>query len=327
MNNLQVKQAILDKIKSYDRIIVSRHFRPDGDAIGSTKGFTRMLQLTFPEKEIYLINEDYSDYLAFLGGEDEQIADELYKDALAIVLDTGSMDRFSNKKVTLAKEIIKIDHHIPIAPYGDISWVEELRSSTCEMVVDFYKTFKNELKFDKLCATYVYTGMVTDSGRFRFRDVSSETLINASIMLGFGIDTETLYANLYLEDFEYIKFKGEITNKISITENGVAYLIIDKATQEKFNLTSEQASACISFMDSIKGSLIWLAFIENKDGSTRVRLRSRFLACNELGEKYRGGGHAQAAGATCYSDEEIQSLINDADKLLGEFKKNNGGWL
>ena len=132
---------------------------------------------------------------------------------------------------------------------------------------------------------------------------------------------------IYLEDFEYIKFKGEITNKISITENGVAYLIIDKATQEKFNLTSEQASACISFMDSIKGSLIWLAFIENKDGSTRVRLRSRFLACNELGEKYRGGGHAQAAGGTCYSDEEIRSLINDADKLLGEFKKNNGGWL
>ena len=327
MDNLQVKQQILDKIKSYDRIIIGRHFRPDGDAIGSTKGFQRMLQLTFPEKEILLINNDYSDYLAFLGGEDEQVDDDYYKDALAIVLDTGTIDRLSNKKLTLAKEIIKIDHHIDIAPYGNISWVEDLRSSTCEMVVDFYKTFKDELKFDKLCATYVYTGMVTDSGRFRFRDVSSETLINASIMLSFGIDTETLYANLYLEDFDYIKFKAEITNKISITENGVAYLIIDKATQEKYNLTQEQASACVSFMDSIKGCLIWLAFIENKDGSIRVRLRSRFLACNKLGEKYRGGGHAQAAGGTCYSNEEIQSLISDADALLGEFKKNNGGWL
>ena len=74
-------QTILDKIKSYDRIIVSRHIRPDGDAIGSTKGFTRMLRLTFPDKDIHLVAEDKSDYLAFLGDDEPQLPDEMYENA------------------------------------------------------------------------------------------------------------------------------------------------------------------------------------------------------------------------------------------------------
>ena len=68
--NYEVAREVLNKIKEYDRIIIFRHFRPDGDAIGSTKGLRRILQLSFPEKEIVLQNCDFSDYLAFLGGED-----------------------------------------------------------------------------------------------------------------------------------------------------------------------------------------------------------------------------------------------------------------
>ena len=66
--NTEKMQAVLQKIKDYDRIIITRHFRPDGDAVGSTKGLWKILQLSFPEKEIYLLNEDQSEYLAFLGG-------------------------------------------------------------------------------------------------------------------------------------------------------------------------------------------------------------------------------------------------------------------
>ena len=117
--NREKMEIILQKIKEYNRIIIFRHFRPDGDAIGSTKGIREILKLSFPEKEIYLLNSDYSDYLDFLGGEDEPIADELYADALALVLDTGSENRISNKKYKLCREIAKIDHHIDHQPYGD----------------------------------------------------------------------------------------------------------------------------------------------------------------------------------------------------------------
>ena len=78
MNDLRATLTpILDKIKEYKRIILFRHFRPDGDAVGSTKGLAEILRLTYPEKEIYLQNSDFSDYLEFLGKEDEPIADEL----------------------------------------------------------------------------------------------------------------------------------------------------------------------------------------------------------------------------------------------------------
>ena len=325
--NFEIKKQILDKIKEYNRIIIFRHFRPDGDATGSTKGLQRILALSYPDKEILLQNCDFSDYLAFLGTEGEAVDKELYKDALGIVIDTATAARVSNKDFTLCREVIKIDHHIPVESYGVINWVEEERSSACEMIADFYNTFKDELKIDTEAATYIFCGMVTDSGRFRFRSVSGETLRLAGMLLDMGIDVDTLYANLYMKDFEQFKFESYVYEKMSITENGVAYIYVDKEMQDKFGLSQESASASVSYLDSIKNSLIWLAFIDNGDGSIRVRLRSRFVTVSPIGEKYNGGGHACAAGATVYSKDEMMQLIAEADARLKEYKENNEGWL
>ena len=318
--------TILNKIKEYNKIIIFRHFRPDGDAVGSTKGLQKILKLSYPEKTVLLINDDYSDYLEFLGAEDGPIPDEEYADALGIVCDTATAKRISNQKYSLCREIVKIDHHIPIESYAPTEWVEEERSSTCEMIAYFFDTFSDELKIDTEAATYIYAGMVTDSGRFRFRDVSSETMRLASVMLKNNIDTDVLFAHLYMKDFEEFKFEAYAHEKMQITESGVAYLFVDKEMQEKFHLTKEQASASVSFMDSIKGSLIWIAFIEN-DEEIRVRLRSRFVKVSDLAEEYNGGGHACAAGATVYSRDQMNELIAKADALLGEYKANNEGWL
>ena len=325
--NIEKMRAILDKIKEYQRIIIFRHYRPDGDAVGSTKGLQAILKLTYPEKEIYLQNADFADYLAFLGGEDEPIDDSLYADALGIVLDTANTDRISNKKFSLCRELVKIDHHIELSPYGDYSWVEEEKSSTCEMVAEFYHTFKDELKIDKEAAYYIYAGMVTDSGRFRFRSVSGDTMRYAGMLLDLGIDIDVLYANLYMKEFDIFKFESYAYKKMKITENGVAYLYVDAAMQKKFDLSSEDASASVSLMDGIKNSLIWIAFIENKDKTIRVRLRSRFVKVNKIAEKYRGGGHDCACGATLHSKKELKALLDDADALLKEYKNNNTGWL
>ena len=325
--NFEVKRAILDKIKEYDRIIIFRHKRPDGDATGSTKGLARILQLTYPEKEILLQNCDFSEYLSFLGSEDEQKDKEYYSSALGIVIDTATSSRISNQEFSFCREVVKIDHHIPVESYGVLNWVEEERSSSCEMIADFYNTFKDELKIDTEAATYIYCGMVTDSGRFRFRSVSGETMRLAGMLLDLGIDVDTMYANLYMKDFNSFKFESYVYNKMKITENGVAYMFVDKKMQEKFGLSQEDASASVSYMDSIKGSLIWLAFIECDDGSIRVRLRSRFVTINEIGEKYGGGGHACAAGATVHSKAEMKRLIADADARLKEYKETHEGWL
>ena len=303
--NKDVKQAILQKIREYDSICIFRHIRNDGDCVGSAKGLQAILRATFPEKNIYLIDDDRSAYLAFLGPEDEDVDDSVYAQSLGIVLDTATSNRISNKKFALCKEIIKIDHHIPVENYGGLNWVEEDRSSACEMVVDFYDTFKDQLVLTKDAAKYLYTGMVTDSGRFRYEGVDGRTMRCAAILLDAGIDTESLFANLYLEEYSFLKFKAYVYENMNITENGVAYVHVTKEMKERFGLSDEDASNSVSMMDGIKGTLCWLAFIDSskEPGTIRVRLRSRFMTVNQIAEQYHGGGHACASGATVYSEE------------------------
>lgn len=325
--NLQHMTEVLNKIKEYDRIVIFRHKRPDGDAVGSTKGLREILRLSFPEKEIYLLNSDYSDFVAFLGGEDEEKPDEFYQSALGIVIDTATEERISNPKYALCREIVKIDHHINVAPYGNRAWVEEEKSSACEMIAEFYYAFRDELKINKQAATYIFTGMVTDSGRFRYRSVSGDTMRYAGMLLDLGIDMDRIYANLYMDDFEVLAFKSYVYKRIKRTENGVAYLHVDKAMRQKFNMSLEDASASVSYMDSIRDSLIWLAFIDCDDGTIRVRLRSRFVTVSELAERYGGGGHACAAGATLQSKKEIKALLAEADRILKTYKETHEDWL
>ena len=325
--NRQDMQHVLEKIKEYRRIIIFRHKRPDGDAVGSTKGLQAILRLTYPEKEVYVVNNDYSDYVSFLGEEDAPIDEALYGEALGIVIDTATTERISNQKFALCREIVKIDHHIPVQDYGVCNWVEEHRSSACEMIAAFYDAFRDELKIDREAATYIFTGMVTDSGRFRFRSVSGDTMRLAGMLLDQGIDSDRLYAHLYMKDFESLKFQAYVYKRMKMTENGVVYLHVDRRMQKKFSLTPEAAGASVSFMDSIKNSLIWLAFIDNDDGSTRVRLRSRFVTVNQIAENYHGGGHDCASGATVYSKKEKNALLAEADATLKQYKETHEGWL
>ena len=319
---------ILNKIKEYDTIMLFRHFRPDGDCKGATMGLRGILRLTYPEKNIYLINDDHSDYLEFMGEEDAEVEDSVYESALGIVLDTATPDRIHNKKFSLCKELIKIDHHIEVCPYGDYSWVESERSSACEMVAKFYETFRDELKIDSKAAQHLYTGMVTDSGRFQFSSVSGDTLRLAGMLLDVGFDTELMYAHLQLKDFDELKFKSHVLKKMKITENGVAYVHIDRATIEKFALSSEAASNCVGAMSDIKGCLCWIAFIDSmEDEKIRVRLRSRFVAINTVAEHYRGGGHAQACGATLFEKKEIRKLLKEADAVVKAYKETHDNWL
>ena len=322
----EIMTQIFQKIRQYNRIILFRHVRNDGDCAGAAKGLAAILRASFPEKEIYNIETEPAEYLAFLGPDDGDIPEALYPDALAIVLDTSNRERISNQKFSLCREIIKIDHHIDHTPYGDYSWVEPEKSSACELIVEFYDLFRDQLIMTKEAAGCLYCGMVTDSGRFRFSSTSGTTLRNAAILLDQGIDTEWLYANLYLDDLQKLQFKAHLYNAIKLTEHGVAYLFVDKAMQKTFGISLETAGTSVSCMDSIRGSLAWIAFIET-DNNIRVRLRSRFMHINTLAEKYGGGGHACASGATVSSRDEMMALLSDADQMIKDYKQNNEGWL
>lgn len=325
--NTAIKRQLLDEICASRRILIFRHFRPDGDAVGSSKGLAALLKASFPEKEIYLQNNDFAEYLTFMGEEDAPLPDEMYADALGIVVDTGVTSRISNPRFSLCPKIVKIDHHIDDQPYGDLSWVEDTRSSTCEMIADFYATFRDRLVMTPEAAAFLYTGMVTDSGRFRFAETSGETLRMAALLLDQGIDTETLFANLYLKELDILHFNAQMIRRIRQTENGVSYFRISRKFRESLGISTEAAANAVSLMDSIKGSMIWIAFIDLEDGSIRVRIRSRFINIQPLASHFHGGGHENASGGTCYSTKEVKALLAEADALLAAYKATHEGWL
>ena len=326
---MEILHQILEKIRAYDRILIFRHKRLDGDCVGASKGLKAILQLTFPEKEILIPDTQVSNYLAFLGPDDGEIPEEKYADALGIVVDTATSERISNPNFRLCKELIKIDHHIPVEDYADLAWVEEERSSACELITAFYEGLRSQLKLDKEGATYLYAGMVTDSGRFQFRSVSGDTHRLAGLLLDFQVDTDTLFARLYMRTFDELRFKAHVYQNMEVTENGVAYIYVSRAMKKQFGLTNEAASSCVSFLENIEGCLCWLAFIENDepDSAIRVRLRSRFVPVNTIAERYHGGGHACACGATVYDRQEVYSLIRETDAHIKHFKETNEGWL
>lgn len=322
-----VKRVILDKIKEYDSIVIGRHIRPDGDAVGSSKGLKRIIELTFPEKRVYLSNSDTSDYLSFLGPDGNPIDEDTIKKSLAIILDTATEDRISDKRLLNAHSLIKIDHHIKCEEFNGIEWIEDRRSSTSEMIADFYETFHSELKLDREGSECIYTGIVTDSGRFLYSSTSPETLRLASLMLSFGFDIEKLEAHLELRDYSYYRYRTALFERIEVTPSGLLWVYVDEEFQRKWKLSREDASDSVSFLSGVKGSICWLAFIDNGDGTIRVRLRSRFMTVNEIALSYHGGGHDRASGATCYSREEMMSLIRDADKAVREYKESHRDWI
>lgn len=326
-SDFEIKKAILDKIKQYNTIIIVRHIRPDGDCIGSSLGLRNILRLSFPNKKIYSVGDDKASYLSFMGNEDilsdnDSSVIDIYKNALIIALDTADRTRISNKLYTNAKEIIKIDHHVETDPYGTINYVKDDVSATAQLIANFYETFSNELKMDIIGATALYTGLITDTGRFRYKEVDSSTLEVAANLLKFNVNTQDIYANLYVDSKESLKLKGLVINKFKTTKNGVSYMFLTKRMQKKYKVTLEEASNQVNCLDGIKGSLIWILFVQT-DESIRVRLRSRYIDIIDIAKKFNGGGHVNACGATVYSKNEIKQLVKKADEKLKQFKDEN----
>ncbi len=319
MNKEKMKE-VFDQIKASEKIIISRHIRPDGDAIGSSMGLCLILRESFPSKKIYLMNEDYSDTFSFLGNEDTPQTQSFYEDSLMIVTDTATQDRISNKNIGKAKRTIKIDHHFEVQTYGDISWVQSECSSTCEMIATFQEEFKSELHLTKQAAQCLYTGIITDNGNFKYKGTDGDTLRTAAKLADTGISLQFIHSHIDLQEPQTIKFQSYVLNHMKLTENGVAYVYISQKTQSRYNLNREQASDSVQYISNIKGIYIWVAFIENKDATIRARVRSREINIIDLSSRYGGGGHANACGATCHNKKEVKAFVSEADEIVKNYK-------
>ena len=147
----------LKLIKKYDTIIIHRHKYPDGDALGSQMGLAALLKDNFKNKRVFVVGDEAL-RLPFMLGKIDEIPDEYYKDALAIILDCGSARLISDDRYKLAAKTLRIDHHIYCEKIADLDIVDSTYESACGMVAMLAKECK--WKLSPVSATALYTGKI-----------------------------------------------------------------------------------------------------------------------------------------------------------------------
>ena len=306
-------RKLLELIKKYDTVIIHRHSNPDGDALGSQIGLKNIIKENFPEKTVYVVGDGSVRYGFMEGSEMDTISDEAYKGALAIVLDTSAKALISDQRFTLAEATARMDHHIFCETICDVEVTDTSYESCCGLITAF--AMECGLKLNSLAAKSLYTGMVTDSGRFKYDSTTSQTFRLAAFLMEHDFNTNDIFRNLYADDFKYIKLRAEFVLKVQFTEKNVAYIYTTRDEVEKSGADIFAISrGMVGVMSDIRGVDIWVNFTETAEG-VLCEIRSSLYNINPIAKKYGGGGHAKASGATLKNKEEAMLLLEDLNKL------------
>lgn len=309
-------QELLNEIKAHQTIIIHRHKNPDGDALGSQIGLKHILQENFPDKTIYVVGDSAGHYSFMDGSVMDEIPDEIYKDALAIVLDTSARHLISDERYPTAHRTARMDHHIFVEKICDVEVTDTSYESCCGLVTAF--AVDCGLNLSPVSAKALYTGMVTDSGRFRYDSTSAQTFRLASALMEQKFDTNDIYRKLYADDFAKVRLRAQFVLKIKFTDCNVAYIYTTKEEMAELNADTFSISrGMVSTMADIRGVDIWVNFTETEQG-VMCELRSSKYNINPIAVKYGGGGHAKASGATVASKEIAMQMLGDLDALTKE---------
>ena len=308
-------EAILREIQNHDTIIIHRHYRPDGDALGSQFGLKYILEANFPHKTVYAVGDDPGNYRFIGGGILDDIPDSAYEGALAIILDSGAASLISDDRYRLAACTARIDHHIFTGKIADAEVIDSTYESCCGLITEF--AVESNLTIPSEAAKALYTGMVTDSGRFRYDGTSSRTHRLAARLREENFDTNDIYRNLYADDYENKKRKAQFILKVQFTENRVAYIYTTKEEVREMGISVFSASrGMVNTMADIRGTDIWVNFTEDEEGIL-CEIRSGGPNINPIAGKYGGGGHAKASGATVPDFETAMAMLRDLNEMAG----------
>lgn len=300
---------VLEQIKKYNTIIIHRHTNPDGDALGSQIGLKNIILNNFPEKTVYIVGDSSKRYGFMDGSTMDEIPDDVYNGALAIILDLSAKHLISDDRYTLADMRVRIDHHIFVENIAEVEVVNTTYESCCGLIAEFAYTCG--LALNPAAAKALYTGMVTDSGRFRYDSTTSQTFRLASFIMEQDFSTNDIFKNLYCDELKNVQLRAKFTLKINKCENNVAYIY---TTFDEFKTYDADVFAIsrgmVNTMSDIKGIDTWVNFTETED-SVLCEIRSSKHNINKIAVKYGGGGHMKASGATLKNREEAMALLSD----------------
>ena len=188
-------EKILALIEKYDRIIIHRHKNPDGDAYGSQLGLYHIIKDSYPHKEVYIVGDLTPRYAFMLTREMDEVSDEMYKGALAIVLETSAKALISDERYPMADATARMDHHLFVEKICDEEVVATSYESCAGLVAAMAQACG--LVVSPVAAKVLYTGMITDSGRFRYDSTNAETFRVASFLMERKFETSDIFRSLY----------------------------------------------------------------------------------------------------------------------------------
>ena len=306
-------EPIIELIQKYDTIIIHRHTNPDGDALGSQIGLKHIIKDTYPDKTVYVVGDASRRYGFMEDSVMDEISDEVYGGALAIILDTSAKALICDDRYTLAEATARIDHHLFCEEIAQVEVTDSSYESCCGLVAAM--AMEGNLTVSSLAAKSLYTGMITDSGRFRYDSTSAQTFRVASFLMEREFSTADIYRNLYADDFSFIQLRARFVLKIQLTDKPVAYIYTTKEEAESYGVDNFTISrGMVNVMGEIRGVDIWVNFTETDEG-VLCELRSSKYNINPIAKKYGGGGHAKASGATVKDRDEAMNMLQDLMQL------------
>lgn len=308
---------IIKKIKEYDSIIITRHIGVDPDALCSQLALRDSILLTYPEKKVISVGTGSAKFVHI--GKLDRL--EKIPNSLLIVLDTPDIKRVDSLSSIEYSESIKIDHHPFVEKYCDYEYIDDKKTSVCEIIMQML--LETELKCDSNIAQLLYMGLVSDSNRFLFNSCTSETFSLVSTYLkNYPFDLSDSYNKLYLRPLSEVRLEGYIELNMIVTDNKLGYIVISDEMINEFGVDSASAGNMINNFNFIKGVLVWATITEDvKNSQYRVSIRSRGPEINKVAERHNGGGHKYASGVRTETLEKALAIMNDLDEELIKYNK------
>ncbi|MCK4233294.1 bifunctional oligoribonuclease/PAP phosphatase NrnA [candidate division WOR-3 bacterium] len=314
-------QDILQFFDTHHYFLITSHIEPDGDSIGSELALA--MQIERLSKKAYIINpEPVPKKYRFLYNWETIRTDKPHKDQkidASIFLDIGDIKRASwifDFVKTKYIPILNIDHHASNTFYGDINYVDSKASSTSECVYNIFT--KLGMKLTKNICDCIATGIITDTGRFSFRNTSEKTFLVCSELARLGVNFSSLSNCIYNQrTFESIQLLSSVLSTTKVRE-GIAFIRLTQKMITDTGATEEESEGFVNYVLGIKNIKASIFFKEKSDGVIRVSLRAKNedINVNTIASHFDGGGHRQAAGfRSRRSMEELE------EQLLNEFHK------
>lgn len=304
-------------------VAILGHIRPDGDCLGSTLGLYNYLQLNYPNIKASLYLEEAADKFLYLKGFElirHQTDEEAYD--LCVCLDSGDMERLGVFACYLqrAKRSLCLDHHITNTRYADTNLVEENASSTCEVLFGQLK----EDKIDTTVAECLYTGIVHDTGVFKYACTSRKTMEIAGKLMEKGIDFGAIIDNsFYKKTYIQNQILGRaLLESVTFFEGRCIFSAVRQNEMEFYGVGSKDLDGIIDQLRLTEGVEVAIFIYQTGAQEFKVSMRSqKEVDVSRIASYFGGGGHVRAAG--CSMNGSIHDVINNLSNEIARQLKHN----